>query len=83
MDASQAWIDRKIGQQVRLSRAVRQAAGSETYGEMGGYQRGWRDAAGANEKVRCFQRALDSFGRDNFALVMVGHEVRDLWLGVS
>lgn len=82
MDTSQAWIDRKIGQQVRLYGLYGKPLEAKHTGKWVAISEDGETLLGEREG-EVFQRALDSFGRDNFALVMVGHEVRDLWLGVS
>ena len=81
-ESRQAWIDRKIGQQRRLYRLYGKPLEAKHTGRWVAISEDGETLLGEREG-EVFHLAVDRFGRDNFALVMVGHEVMDLWLGVS
>ena len=72
-----AWMDWQLGQQRRLYRKYGKPLEAKHTGE-------WVAISEDGETLlgewggEVLKSALDKFGRDNFALVMVGHEVMDL-----
>ena len=72
-----AWMDWKIGQQRRLYKRYGKPLEAKHTGEWVAISEDGETLLGEREG-EVLVLALDRFGRDDFALVMVGHEVIDL-----